>query len=104
MPAYVYAIAADNGEVKVGFSSTPYARISKVKRDYGKRRGFASAWLIGYVETPFFLDVESDAIERLLPYATGGEWFRCDPQQAMQEIISAAEDWSQHPGIAWINP
>ena len=33
--ACVYVMAADNGEVKVGFSGTPRARLSKVKREYG---------------------------------------------------------------------
>src|SRR5687768_3759859 len=71
MGAAVYVIRTDSGEVKVGFSGTPYARLSSIKREYGARRGFRDAQMVGFVSAPHFLVVESMAIHRLLPHATG---------------------------------
>lgn len=90
--ACVYVIATETGEVKVGWSSTPYARLSKVKREYAARRGFTQAWLVGFVHTPDFLAVELLAHERLLPYATGGEWFRHDAEAALQVVLDVARE------------
>ena len=91
--ACVYVIATDTGEVKVGWSSTPYARVSKIRREYGPRRGFAEAWLVGFVPTPRFLDVEIAVHRRLEPLATGGEWFRADPMEALRVVAAEAMCW-----------
>jgi hypothetical protein len=86
----VYVIVADNGDVKVGISGTPYARLSKVKRDYGPSRGFQDARLVGFVLTGYAYAIEHFAIRRLLPHATGGEWFRIDPMRAGPNTASIA--------------
>ena len=100
--ACVYVMAADNGEVKVGFSGTPYARLSKVKREYGARRGFTGIRLVGTVWTHAALEVEAEVIRLLVGcgWAVGGEWFRCDPEQTLQAVIREAEAWQAHPSVA----
>lgn len=99
MSACVYVIQADNGEVKVGWSGTPYARLSSVKREYSARRGFSRAVLIGFVQTPAFVEVELLAIRSLLGDAVGGEWFRCAPAAAIEAIMSAAREFD--PAAEW---
>ena len=93
MNAFVYVMAADNGEVKIGWSSTPYARLSKVKAEYGPRRGFRDVRLVGFVPTPCFMQVESDTLRRLEAWATGGEWFRLDPREALRVVVAEALSW-----------
>lgn len=95
----VYVVSADNGEVKVGLSGTPYARLSQIKRHYGPRRGFKGAKLVGIIWTQCAAEVESCVIRRLEHLATGGEWFRCDPEHALRVVIDEAESWCQHPGV-----
>jgi len=108
MTAFVYVIEADNGEVKVGLSGTPYARLSKIKREYGPRRGFVDARLVGFVRTRYALVVESLAQHRIEGSATGGEWYRLDPIQALVIVLQEAmfqEDgvfvqWPERPRAA----
>lgn len=90
MTAFVYVIEADNGEVKVGLSGTPVARLSKIKREYGARRGFKEARLVGYVRTPDPLLVEWLAHRTLAEHVTGGEWFRVDPMLAIVTVLQEA--------------
>ena len=87
---FVYVIEADNGDVKVGMSGTPYARLSHVKREYGPRRGFKDARLVGFVRSRDALLVESAAHHHLLDFATGGEWFRVEPMKALVTVLLAA--------------
>lgn len=86
----VYVMAADNGEVKVGWSGTPYARLSKVRREYAARHGFERIALVGWVRTTAFLEVELLAIAELKPHASGGEWFRVDPEDALATVVRHA--------------
>ena len=88
--SHVYDILADNGEVKVGVSGTPYARLSKIKREYGPRRGFLDAKLIGFVTTDAYLVVESHVHMALADHAVGGEWYRIDPGIAFRRVVVEA--------------
>lgn len=90
MSAYVYVILTDSGEIKVGLSGTPYARLSKIKREYGERRGFKDAQLVGFVDTSYALLVESLVHRRIEAHATGGEWFRMDGEEALSIVLEEA--------------
>jgi hypothetical protein len=85
--AYLYVMAADNGEVKVGYSGSPFARLSAVKAAYAERRGFKNLSLFAYVQSAAPILDELLVIRRLLPLATGGEWFRCTPEHALRIVI-----------------
>lgn len=76
MSSCVYVIQANNGEIKVGLSSTPFARLSKIKKEYGARRQFNDAYLVAFVATSYGLLVESGAHNSLRQFAVGGEWYR----------------------------
>lgn len=93
--AFVYVISADNGEVKVGSSGAPYARLSQVKREYAARRGFTSARLVGFVRTAWPMAVEAAAQHRLLAHVVGGEWFRVDPEMALQVVLEEAGEFDE---------
>lgn len=93
--SFVYVVLADNDDVKVGWSSTPYARLSKIKRDYGQRRGFTSARLLAFVETPSFLDTELLAHHALREHWLEGEWFHVPAEAALDAVIEAA--WLLEP-------
>ncbi len=95
MGAFVYVMAADNGEVKVGWSGTPYARLSKVRREYSARRGFRDIGLVGMVRTAAFVETEVMAHGRLEPFAVGGEWFRLDAEAALAIVLECARHWDQ---------
>jgi len=90
MSACVYIIQADNGEIKVGLSGTPYARLSKVKKEYSKRRGFADAYLVGFITTDYGLEIESFSHKFLEQYAVGGEWYKVNSLFAMRAVLDAA--------------
>lgn len=99
--AVVYVVEADNGEVKVGLSGTPYARLSNIKREYGPRRGFTHARLVGMVWTDYPVEVERLAIDSLLPLAEGGEWFRVEPMVALVEVVYAATMFDPCAHVQW---
>lgn len=88
--SFVYVVLADNGDVKVGWSSTPFARLSKIKREYAGRRGFRQAQLVAFIQTERFVEVELVAHEILRPQAMEGEWFRVDPECAFEAVLLAA--------------
>ena len=82
----VYVIAADNGEVKIGYARAPVSRFVTIQREYGPKRGFLTARLVGYVEA-----VRADALEALAHRQfwgtwVGGEWFQIDPDAALDRI------------------
>lgn len=97
MTAFVYVILVDSGEVKVGLSGTPYARLSKIKREYGPRRNFKDASLVGFVRTAYGQLVESRVQSRLAEHATGGEWYRVDPLIALDAVIDEARALEDDP-------
>jgi hypothetical protein len=86
----VYVIQADNGEVKLGLSGTPFARLSKVRKEYGPRRQFGDAYLVGFVTTRFGLFVESSAHSELKRFAVGGEWYRVSSLLALGVVAQIA--------------
>lgn len=97
----VYVMEADNGEVKVGVSGTPYARLSKVKAYYGPRRGFDHVRIVGMVPCPHPLAVEWGAAQELEPHAVGGEWYRLDAMQALVAVLWAALAFDEAACVRW---
>ena len=93
----VYIIQADNGEVKVGISGSPYARLSQVVRDYSAPRGFSDAYLVAVLPTPAAEMIESIVLDLLRPHATGGEWFRVSALYALRALLCAAEGLADGP-------
>lgn len=93
MSSCVYVIQADNEEIKVGLSGTPFARLSKVKAEYGDRRRFTSAYLVGYAVTKFGLAVESHVHRELEQYAVGGEWYRINSLYALGVVTQVARSF-----------
>lgn len=82
----VYVIAADNGEVKIGYAMCPASRFVTVRREYAPKRGFSDARLVGYIEAE-----RADALEVLAhryfhDQWISGEWFAIDPECALDEI------------------
>ncbi len=88
--ACVYVVEADNGEIKVGVSRTPYERLSKIRRHYASRRGFRTATLYAFVETDVPMAVEWMAHRDLKPYWAGGEWFTRAPEAALRVVLEYA--------------
>ena len=86
----VYVVQADNGEVKIGVSGTPFARLSKIKKEYGARRNFRDAYVAAFVTTKFGFLVETAAQRSLERYAVGGEWYRVNLLLALRAICEAA--------------
>lgn len=97
----VYVIEADNGEVKVGASGTPYARLSKIKREYGPRRGFTHARLVGFVPTSCPMAAEALVHRQLESLAVGGEWFNVDPVKALVEVLWAVWEFDAGATVRW---
>lgn len=88
----VYVIAADNGEVKVGYSYAPIWRFTTIRREYAKKRGFTNARLVGWIEAS-----HADALEALAHrhfreegHWISGEWFALDPDATLEKL---AEIW-----------
>ena len=86
----VYVMQADNGELKIGWSGAPYARLSKVKGEYGPRRGFVDLRLVGMVRTAAFIETEILVHARVAAAATGGEWYRMDAEDALATALDVA--------------
>lgn len=104
MDACVYVVQADNGEVKVGLSGTPYARLSKVKKEYSHRRKFKNAYLVGFVPTDYGLYVESIAGRILEEYAVGGEWYEVNSLIALRAVITAASSFENDVVVHTVGP
>lgn len=106
MAAFVYVIEADNGDVKVGLSVSPYARLSQVKRDYRGARGFTDARLVGFVKSDAALEVEAMAHQALQRHVipTAGEWYRVDPLKALIEVLWQAMEFDPGAFVRWSRP
>ncbi len=100
----VYVIQADNGEVKVGLSGTPFARLSKVKKEYGLRRHFSNAYLVGYAVTRYGFAVESYVHRELEQYAVGGEWYRMNSLSALGVVAQVAKIFDERTFVYAIGP
>lgn len=92
--SYVYIIQADNGEVKIGVSDAPFHRLNQVKREYGPRRGFRDAYLVGCLRTSRPVTVEATVLDLLDPYSVGGEWFRVSSLYALRALLFSAEGFT----------
>lgn len=93
----VFVILADNGEVKIGFSDTPYARLSKIKREFAARNGFKEAKLVGFVETYAAQYVESRIFRSLESYLIeGSNWYQIDPEVMLAFILEEAKLVDDH--------
>ena len=86
----VYVMAADTGLVKVGWSSAPYARLSQVRKDHAAGVEFSDVRLVGFVKTPSFLEIEAIVHDELRDDWKAGEWFSCDPEQALSVVLEFA--------------
>lgn len=71
MTGFVYAIAADNGLVKIGHSAQPKKRLAKISSDAS-----SPCRLIGYV--PATREQEAALHQVLLPSRVNREWYRRD--------------------------
>ena len=100
----VYVIHADNGEVKIGFSGTPFARLSKIKREYGQRRKFKNAYLVGFVTLDNAFELELLVHRELERYACGGEWYNISPLLAFGKLIDCAHMFSPDPRVTTVGP
>jgi hypothetical protein len=100
----VYLVHADNGEVKIGLSGTPYARLSKIKREYSQRRGFKNAYLVGFVQLESAYELELFVHHKLKRYACGGEWYNISPLLAFGKLIDFAYMFSPEPYITTVGP
>lgn len=98
----LYVMAANNGEVKVGYSGAPFARLSAVKKAYAGVRGFTALQLFAFVPSADPILDELAAIRALVPLATGGEWFRCSPEHALQAVVDAV--WTGAGPVEVIRP
>jgi len=104
MSSCVYVIQADNFEIKVGVSDTPYARLSNIKKEYSNRRGFKRAYLVGFISSDFGLSVESLAHRMLNQYAVGGEWYRVHAFIALRAVIEAASLFESNIVVQTVGP
>lgn len=105
MNDFVYVIQADNGEVKVGLSGTPFARLSKIKREYGPRRGFKDAYFkLRHYPTRYGLLIESHAHDALEQFASGGEWYRVNSLFALGVVADVARLFQSNVLIETIGP
>lgn len=100
----VYVVHADNGEVKIGFSGTPYARLSKIKREYRQRRGFNNAYLVGFVMLENAFELELFMHRKLERYACGGEWYNISPLLAFGWLIDYAYLFCSEPRVTTVGP
>lgn len=91
MSACVYIVQTNNGEVKIGLSGSPYSRLSQIKKEYGRRRGFTEAYLAAYVVTDYGLLVESLTHRLLDEFAVGGEWYEVSFLIALSAVFEAAQ-------------
>lgn len=84
--ATVYVIAADNGEVKIGYAMAPVSRFVTIRREYARKRGFTDARLVGWVEASQADVLEVMAHRHFWPRWISGEWFTLDPEATLTEI------------------
>lgn len=86
--ASVYVIAADNGEVKIGYAMAPATRFVTVRREYAAKRGFSDARLVGWIEASAADVLEVIAHRHFRPQWVSGEWFNVDPEAALDQIAA----------------
>lgn len=107
MTGFVYAIAAGNGLVKIGWSADPMRRLVKIRSDCP-----AVATLLGVV--PATRKQESELHALLRPWKRNGEWFeRSHVVQAFLDMLPPVQprevDWgwktlrTDHPLAHWID-
>lgn len=71
MTGYVYAIRSECGLVKIGWSSDPIRRLSKIQSDTPNKCVLVGAYVGGR-------DLEAEIHDQLRPWRVRGEWFRND--------------------------
>lgn len=84
--AAVYVIAADNGEVKIGYAMAPASRFTVIRREYAAKRGFTDARLVGWVECSHADVLEVLAHRHYRSRWISGEWFDLEPDATLREI------------------
>lgn len=102
--AYIYVIEVDSGEVKVGLSGTPYARMSKIKREYGPSRGFTRARLCAFVGSADAMLIEGLVHRALKDHASGGEWYRLAPGRAIASVVGIGLSLNERLRLFLPNP
>lgn len=100
MTTSVYIVQADNGQVKVGITGSGVAaRLSKIKQDYGPRRGFNDAFVVCHTDTWNPDWFETHLIEFHLEQAVGGEWLDCSSLVLLQTFLMLAKLYGIGPVV-----
>lgn len=85
--ASVYVVTDDRGNYKVGASYSPSARCASLQT--GNPRPLRVVYSVEFSDRSSALEIESSVHLNLSRFRTIGEWFKCSPDEIVQQIRCA---------------